>query len=191
MTSLAFLLVRLTVGALIAGHGAQKLFGIFGGAGPAGITQTMEKLGVQPARPWAYAAGVSEFAGGLFTALGLLNPLGPITAIAPMAVATLTAHKGKPIWAKKGGAELPVTNIAVLAALVLAGPGRLSLDALFGVKIPWWFSFLALIGTGAGIAVATTPTTLALPSPAQRAVPKPEPAGASTDGRPERAEAHA
>jgi putative oxidoreductase len=171
MTSLAFLILRLTVGALIAGHGAQKLFGMFEGPGPEGTSRMMDRLGVHPARRWAYAAGASELVGGALSALGLLNPLGPIAALGSMGVATLRAHRGKPIWVTKGGPELPVTNIAVLVALILAGPGRLSLDALFSVKIPWWFSFLALAGMGAGVAVAITPVAPVLPAPRRAAAP--------------------
>src|SRR6185503_20977418 len=136
MTSLALLLVRLVVGGLLAGHGAQKLFGAFGGGGPQGTTGFLASLKIEPPKEWALVAGVSEFAGGGLTALGLLNPIGPMLAIGAMATATLTAHKGKPIWGTKGGAELPVTNMAALAALVLAGPGVLSLDAAFRTRVP-------------------------------------------------------
>jgi putative oxidoreductase len=175
MTSLALLVARMVVGGLIAGHGAQKLFGWFGGGGPEGTTVMLTKLKVLPPERWAIVGGASEFFGGLLTLLGLLNPLGPFLAIGAMATATLTAHKGKPIWSTKGGAELPVTNMAVMCALTLAGPGVLSLDAVFGTKVPWWFSFLALAGVGAGVALATRPSPLALPAP-RREQAQPEPA---------------
>jgi uncharacterized membrane protein YphA (DoxX/SURF4 family) len=70
-------IVRLAQGSLMAGHGAQKLFGSFGGPGLEGTSGFMEMLGMRPGRPWAYLAGLSEFGGGVLTALGLLNPLGP------------------------------------------------------------------------------------------------------------------
>ena len=165
MTSVALLVVRAVVGGLIAGPGAQKLFGWFGGGGPEGTTKMLTALKVQPPERWAVVGGASEFFGGILTVLGLLNPLGPFLAIAAMATATLTAHRGKPIWGTKGGAELPVTNMAALLALTLAGPGVMSLDAVFGTKVPWWFSFLALAGVGAGVALATQPVPLALPAP--------------------------
>jgi putative oxidoreductase len=170
MTSLALFVLRSVVGALLAGHGAQKLFGWSGGGGLEGTAKVMRMLGLRPEEQWAFMAGASEFVGGVLTFLGLLNPVGPILGLGAMATATLTAHKDKPIWATKGGPELPVTNMAVLVALLLAGPGRLSLDAMFGTKVPWWFSSLALVGAGAGVAMATAPGPVALPAP--RAEPK-------------------
>jgi putative oxidoreductase len=176
MTSLAFLLTRAIVGGLIAGHGAQKLFGAFGGRGQEGTAAYLDTLEIRPPKRWALIAGVSEFAGGGLTALGLLNPLGPLLAVGSMATATLTQHKGKPIWGTKGGAELPVTNMAALAALVLAGPGRLSLDAMFGTRVPWWFSFLAMTGVAVGVAAATAPEPMiALPEPKTERVGGPVP----------------
>jgi len=154
MKDLAQLILRLALGGLMAGHGAQKLFGAFGGGGLPGTEKMMDKMGFQPASRWAFAASGSEFLGGSLTALGLLSPLGPLAVIAPMVVATGTAHAGKPIWGSQGGAELPITNLAIASALFLAGPGAISLDRLFGTKVPWWFSGLALVGTVGGIAMA-------------------------------------
>src|SRR5919205_1146500 len=71
-------IVRIAQGSLMAGHGAQKLFGSFGGPGLEGTSGLMEMLGMRPGRPWAYLAGLSEFGGGVLTALGLFNPLGPL-----------------------------------------------------------------------------------------------------------------
>lgn len=168
MTSLALLVLRLTVGGLLAGHGAQKLFGWGGGPGPAGTAAYMASLEITPPKQWAYAAGTSEFVGGALTVLGLLNPIGPLLGIGSMATAWLTQHKDKPIWVTKGGAELPATNLAALAALVLAGPGVISLDAAFGTRIPWWFSFLAMTAVGVGVASATASRPIALPAPRRR-----------------------
>jgi putative oxidoreductase len=147
------LLVRLTVGGLLAGHGAQKMLGWFGGGGLAGTEGWLEGLGFRPGRRWAWLAAASELGGGLLTAAGLLNPAGPLTAIGAMLVATLRVHSGKPIWTTEGGAELPVTNIAVLAALALAGPGRFSLDRVFHAGLPRW---TALPGAAVVAAVAWT-----------------------------------
>jgi putative oxidoreductase len=158
MTNIALLILRLVVGGLLAGHGAQKLFGFSGGPGPEGTTRLMGKLGLKPSERWAYLAGGSELGGGALTALGLLNPLGPIAIIGAMTTAALTAHRDKPIWVTAGGAELPATNTAIATALLLAGPGALSLDALFGTKVPWWVSFLALAGTATGVLMATEAT---------------------------------
>jgi putative oxidoreductase len=126
------------------GHGAQKLFGWFGGYGPAGTAAWLESIGLRPGRPWATLAGASEFGGGALIAAGLGGPLGPVAATGAMAMASVTVHAGKPIWVSAGGAELPVTNMAVQTALILAGPGRLSLDSLLRLKISRWLAVPAL-----------------------------------------------
>jgi putative oxidoreductase len=140
------LIVRLVQGSLMAGHGAQKLFGSFGGPGLEGTSGFMEMLGMRPGRPWAYLAGLSELGGGVLTALGLLNPLGPLGIIGAMSMATRKAHWGKPIWVTEGGAELPVFNIAVATALMIREPDRYSLDRVLGIRLPAWVGPLGLVG---------------------------------------------
>jgi putative oxidoreductase len=140
------LIVRLAQGTFMAGHGAQKLFGSFGGPGLEGTSGFMEMLGMRPGRPWAYLAGLSEFGGGVLTALGLLNPLGPLGIIGSMSMATRKAHWGKPVWVTEGGAELPLLNIAVSTALMIREPDRYSLDRLLGIRLPIWVGPLGLVG---------------------------------------------
>ncbi len=140
------LIVRLAQGSLMAGHGAQKLFGSFGGPGLEGTSGFMEMLGMRPGRPWAYLAGFSEFDGDLLTALGLLNPLGPLGVIASMSMATRKAHWGKPIWVTEGGAELPLLNIAISTALMIREPDRYSLDRILGIRLPAWVGPVGLVG---------------------------------------------
>jgi putative oxidoreductase len=139
-------IVRLAQGSLMAGHGAQKLFGSFGGPGLEGTSGFMEMLGMRPGRPWAYLAGLSEFGGGVLTALGLFNPLGPLGVIGSMAMATRKAHWGKPIWVTEGGAELPVLNIAVSTALMIREPDAYSLDRVLGIRLPRWVGPVGLVG---------------------------------------------
>lgn len=158
---IALLAARMTVGGLVAGHGAQKLFGWFGGSGLAGTSGWMESIGMRPGRQWALAAGGSEFGGGVLTALGLLHPLGPISIMGPMAVAIRKAHWGKPVWVAEGGAELPITNIAIGVALALVDPGRLSLDHALGIKVPKQIALLAAAGVVAGIIASEAAPTLA------------------------------
>jgi putative oxidoreductase len=147
MKTVGLLILRLTVGGLVAGHGAQKLFGWFEGAGIRGTSGWLESMGFRPGRPWAFLGGASEFVGGLLTMLGLLNPVGPLMAIGAMLMATFTAHRDKPIWVTKGGPELTITNSAALLAVALGGPGRASLDRALGVRIPRWLAIpgLALV----------------------------------------------
>ena len=145
MGNLAALVLRLALGGLMTGHGAQKLFGHFSRLGLEGTSGFMEMLGLTPGRPWAVLAGASEFGGGVLAALGLLNPVGPLGIIGAMSMASVTAHGGKPIWVTEGGAELPVTNIAGATAIMLGGPGRYSLDRALGIRLPAWIASLGLV----------------------------------------------
>ncbi len=154
MRDIAVLLVRSVIGGLLAGHGGQKLFGWYGGQGPEATAGWLGSLGLRPPRTWAFLAGFSEFGGGLLMVLGLLNPVGPLLAIGTMLMAWVKVHRGKPIWSTRGGAELPLTNLAVALGLAIAGPGRLSLDALLGIRLPRWIGFLGLGGVVATVAAA-------------------------------------
>jgi putative oxidoreductase len=156
--SLGALILRATLGGLLAGHGAQKLFGWYGGHGLDGTAGFIEQLGMRPGHQWAVMAGTAEFFGGVLTALGLFHPVGPLMTMAPMSVATATAHAGKPIWVTSGGAELPVTNMAIGAALLAAGPGWFSFDRVFGTRAPFWLVGLVLGGIGYGLYSTLTPS---------------------------------
>jgi putative oxidoreductase len=116
------------------------------GPGLEGTSGFMEMLGMRPGRPWAYLAGLSEFGGGVLTALGLFNPLGPLGIIASISMATRKAHWGKPIWVTEGGAELPVLNIAISTALMIREPDGFSLDRLLGIRLPRWVGLVGLVG---------------------------------------------
>jgi putative oxidoreductase len=152
MKDVGLLFLRTTYGGLLAGHGAQKLFGWFGGHGLKGTSGWLESMGMKPGKPWAILAGASEFGGGLLTALGALNPLGPLATIGAMGMATAKVHWGKPIWVTEGGAELPVTNMAVALALGLTGPGKISLDSALGIRLPRRLILVpGLIAAAAGI----------------------------------------
>lgn len=155
MLDLALLVLRLTLGSLLAGHGAQKLFGSFGGPGMEGVKGMMKAMKLEPPEVWASLAGWSEFGGGVLTALGFLNPFGPMGVLGSMGMASTTAHAGKPIWVTAGGAELPVTNMAIVTALILAGPGKYSLDEALGIKLPRWLHIVALLATLGSIAYGT------------------------------------
>ena len=143
--NLALLILRAIVGSLMLGHGAQKLFGWWGGYGLDGTSGWLESMGLRPGRPWAILAGGSEFGGGVLSLLGLLNPVGPLGIIGAMATAARKAHWGKPIWVTEGGPELPVTNISIAMALMLAGPGKYSLDRALGIRLPRWIALLGLV----------------------------------------------
>lgn len=160
---MGLLAMRVVTGGLLAGHGAQKLFGVFEGPGLKGTAGMMESLGLQPGERWGLAAGLSEFAGGTLTALGFLNPLGPIGVISAMSMATGTVHWGKPIWTTKGGAELPLSNAAVALTLAAVGPGAISLDRVLGLRLPGWLVGGAILTAGGLVAAGL----LGRPAPKQ------------------------
>jgi putative oxidoreductase len=142
------------VGLLFVGHGAQKLFGAFGGHGLEGTAGMMDSLGFKPGRLHALASGSAEFAGGILLALGLLVPLAAALIIAVMLVAIVSVHLKKGIWNQNGGIELPLVYGAIAFALTAVGPGDVSLDSAFGLDLAglgWALGALAvgLVG-GAG-----------------------------------------
>ncbi len=145
MSNLALLLIRGVLGSFMVGHGAQKLFGWFNGPGLEGTGGFMESLGLRPGKQWAALGGASEFGGGLLTLLGLLNPLGSLGVIGAMSMATAKVHWNNPIWVTEGGAEFPITNIAAATTLMLTGPGKLSFDHAFGIRLPRWIAPLGLV----------------------------------------------
>ena len=106
------LLARMVLGLLMAAHGAQKLFGWFGGYGLAGTGGFFESLGFRPGRLFAAAAGFTELAGGLLLAFGLLGPLGPAMLIAVMIVAMATVHWQHGLFSQNNGIELPLVYSA-------------------------------------------------------------------------------
>ncbi|ARN83452.1 hypothetical protein B1812_07000 [Methylocystis bryophila] len=127
-------LVRLTAGLLLMPHGAQKLFGLFGGPGLDGARTMFEtKLGLHP---WlAVAAGVIEFFGGAMLALGIATrPVALIIAIM-MFYIVFGVHWHAGFFAQKGGFEYPLLWGVVALSYALKGAGHCSLDALiFGDK---------------------------------------------------------
>ncbi len=176
MLSFGLLVLRVIFGALMAGHGAQKLFGWFGGHGVKGTAGWLESMGMKPGKPWAMLAGASEFGGGVLTALGLLNPVGPLAATGAMGMAAVKVHAGKPIWVTSGGAELPLTNIAIALALGIAGPGKLSADCALGIKLPRRLVLVPGLALAAGsIAYGVISSNRAMQQAAQEAEqPQPE-----------------
>jgi putative oxidoreductase len=144
-------------GVLFMGHGAQKLFGRFGGHGLEGTAGFFESLGLRPGRTHAAAAGSAEFFGGLLLALGLLVPVAAAVLIATMFTASLTAHRGKGVWAQGNGFELPLVYGTIAFALAAVGAGSVSLDELLDLDLAgtgWALAALAagLLGGAGAIA---------------------------------------
>ena len=144
------LALRLGVGGALAAHGAQKLFGWFGGSGPDGTGQFMDSLGFPGSgKRNAILAGLAEFGGGSLLALGLATGPAGTAVAANMAVAGST-HAPNGFFSTNGGYELPATFGLVGAVLALGGPGRISLDHALGHKLNRkWMGFTALALTAA------------------------------------------
>jgi len=146
------LLMRVAVGLVVAAHGAQKLFGWFGGYGLRPTGNFMGMMGLRPGVLWSFVAGLSEFGGGLALALGFLSPLGSIGVIAAMATATLLVHWPR-FWVSDNGIEFTLVNALVALGLAIAGPGVYSVDAALGIALPHPATLIvgltaALIGVG-------------------------------------------
>jgi putative oxidoreductase len=130
---LALLVLRVVVGVLFVGHGAQKLFGMFGGHGLEGTGGFFEHLGLKPGKVHAFNAGAAEFFGGALLAFGLLTPVAAVLLIGTMTVAIATVHGTKGPWSTDGGYEYNLVLMAVAFALAGVGPGAWSLDNAFGI----------------------------------------------------------
>ena len=154
MGDFALLLLRVVTGGLLAGHGTQKLFGWYGGHGLKGTAGWLESLGLKPGQ--------------------LLGDAGRHRRIwwrrADAARAGWSARVGhddlgdddggvQGAWWKADlghvrlGAELPVVYATVGTTLILSGPGRYSLDRLFGIRVPRWMSALAMLGSAVVLAI--------------------------------------
>lgn len=131
MLSLGLLIIRLVVGLALAAHGAQKLFGWFGGYGLKGTGGWMESIGIKPGYTMALLAGLAEFGGGLLLAAGLFTEIGAILIAGTMAVAIVKVHLQNGFWVAANGYEFNLVLIAVAVGIALTGAGTYSLDYLW------------------------------------------------------------
>jgi putative oxidoreductase len=174
--NLGLLILRLVVGLLFVGHGAQKLFGIWGGHGLAGTAGFFEGIGLKPGRAHATSAGLLEFGGGILLALGLLTPIASLALIAVMTAAVITVHYAKGLWSTQGGYEYNLVLASAAFALAAVGPGAWSLDHALSISwhgVLWGIGALvvgALGGIGA-VASGRLEDRRHPPVPTQRATP--------------------
>lgn len=155
MLALGLLVLRVVIGLIVAAHGAQKLFGWWGGPGITNWTGAMTRMRMRPAVPWAWLSVLSELLGGLGLALGFLFPLPSFGIIAAMLVAIATVHWPNGFWNSKRGYEFNLSLIVAAVALGLTGPGTYSMDALVGVRLPEPITLLVVgLATLAGVGVA-------------------------------------
>ena len=135
--STGLLLARVVVGLVMAAHGAQKLFGWFGGYGLNKTGEFFVHLGFRPGRAFATIASLTEITSGLLIALGLLGPVGPALMISVMIVAAMTVHWEHGLFAANNGIEVPLLYATAAVGFALAGFGQYSLDAWLGIGGFW------------------------------------------------------
>jgi len=148
----------LVIGLTMAAHGAQKLFGWWGGPGMNGWTGAMNRMRIRPAVPWAWMSALAELLGGIGLAVGLLTPLPSLAIAGSMLVAIALVHWPKGFWVTKGGYEFNLSILAAIAAIALAGPGAYSLDSAFGIHAPEPVTLIVgtiLVVAGVGVALGT------------------------------------
>jgi len=129
MSAWGLLLVRLVIGLLFVGHGAQKLFGWFGGYGPKGTGGWMDSIGIKPGVFMAVLVGAAELVGGALFALGLFTPFAAALIAVTMIGAIATVHGKNGLWVTSNGYEYNAVLIAAVVAVALTGAGAYSLDA--------------------------------------------------------------
>jgi putative oxidoreductase len=131
----AIALLRVVVGLLFMGHGAQKLFGWFGGHGLSGTADWFDSLAMPMPFALTVFVGLCEFVGGLCFALGLLTPLAAL-AISAVMLGAIAQNWPNGLWVGQRGFEYDLVLLAVVAAVGLAGPGVYALDLIYGISLP-------------------------------------------------------
>jgi putative oxidoreductase len=129
MMDFGLLIIRLVIGVLFIGHGAQKLFGWFGGYGLKGTGGWFDSIGMKPGVTMALVAGLAELIGGILFALGLLTPLAGIMIAGTMVMAIVKVHAPNGLWSTANGYENNLTLLTVAIGIAFIGPGQYALDA--------------------------------------------------------------
>lgn len=157
--TLGLLVLRLVMGLTLAAHGGQKLFGWFGGPGRAGTAGFFGKLGFRWPVAMALMAGLSEFGGGVLFAAGLMTPFAAIAITVVMLNAFVTVHRPNGFFVTSGGYEYNLIIGAIAVAVAAIGPGRASLDHVFGIagglSGAWWGPIVLV----AAVVIALVTTT--------------------------------
>ena len=129
------LAIRLAAGAIFAAHGAQKLFGWFGGYGLEGTAGWMASIGIEPGMLMAILAGSAEFFGGLFLIAGVLTRPTALALAFTMIVAIVTVHLDNGFFMANNGYEFALALLAISVGLVFRGAGSLSVDRLINIQL--------------------------------------------------------
>lgn len=121
--------VRLALGIIFIAHGAQKVFGVWGGRGFREFTAGDAPMGLRPAWLWLGAAAISELVGGAMVLVGLLTRLGALSIACVMLVAMFGVHWGA-FFMNNRGIEYTVALLGMSLALIIAGGGQASIDQM-------------------------------------------------------------
>ena len=156
---LSLFILQLAIGLTFAAHGAQKVFGWWGGPGLANWEGAMAHMGFRPARLFGITSALVELVGGLLLAAGFLTPLVAAILVAQTVVIIGKVHLAHGFFNSKSGIEFPLVLGVGAAAVGLAGPGAISVDAALGLTVDPTVKVLLLV---AGIVVGLL--TLAVPS---------------------------
>jgi putative oxidoreductase len=146
LTSLALLLLRLGVGLTFAAHGAQKVFGWWGGPGMEGWEGAMHQMRYRPARTFAVLSAFVELVGGLLLAIGLVTPLAAAALVAQSVVIIGQVHWEHGFFNAQSGIEFPLLLGIGAAAIGLAGPGAYSVDAAAGISADATARIILVVG---------------------------------------------
>ncbi|SNY49290.1 putative oxidoreductase [Arsukibacterium tuosuense] len=129
------LALRLPIGIIFAAHGAQKLFGWFGGYGLEGTAGWMDSIGLSPGMLMALLAGAAEFFGGLALIVGLLTRPAAAALSVAMLVAIFAVHFENGLFMANNGYEFGLALLAASVSLLFSGAGKLSVDKLLAGKL--------------------------------------------------------
>lgn len=127
--------LRIPVGIIFAAHGAQKLFGWFGGLGLQGTAGWLESIGLAPGTLMALLAGGAEFFGGLALIVGVLTRPAALALAFTMLVAIFKVHFVNGLFMANDGYEFGLSLLAASVALLISGAGKASVDRVISAKI--------------------------------------------------------
>lgn len=145
--------LRVVTGLVLAGHGAQKAFGVFGGPGLLKWAGAAKGMGFRPAVFWANVAAWGEFIGGVSLAIGFLTPVAAAVLAVDMLVAIWKVHWSKGFWVTKGGYEYALVLFTAFAVIGLNGVTAYSVDGLLGIapNAPLLFGAAFVVGSIAAV----------------------------------------
>jgi putative oxidoreductase len=156
--NVSFLILQLGVGLTFAAHGAQKLFGWWGGPGLANWEGAMRHMGFRPARLFAVTSALIELAGGLMLAVGFLTPIAAAALVAQAVVIIGQVHWSHGFFNSKSGIEFPLLLGVGAAAVGLAGGSTISIDGALGIVVdPAIRLGLIVLGVVAGLVALEIP----------------------------------